>query len=399
MKTILCGPPHSGKSVLLANLQRLMPSDSFQRITANGDGEGAWSNNPNQEEVKRIRVKSHNTPEEFALWTRLINNAQQDIVLVDIGGRLQEDKVPLFQASDQFVIVCSRDMLKEEPDIVERWKTFGEDNGCKCIAIVYTVLEGKEEIYETSPIFTCQMSNLERGRYLRNSKVLKGLADTIITKSEYIPTLNFNVIAHQLGGQRSWRTKNGVLVEHACLTYKLAPVLQQLLQEEYSDIGYARIVGADSNWVASIAAKCLCGDTPEHISIYDYWTNSFVNLAKLETSDHPDDFNKGLVVNVEETDAYVRLLFNVPELGLDTARYKDYRMPVINESKPLLVSGRFPNWFMASIVMSYQSPVKYLHVPGRGYVCVEHPQIEELGSIADSKNVHGFQINQYVGKF
>ena len=57
MKTIICGPPHSGKSVFISNLVKLLPSGHYIRINANGDGEGTWSNNPNQEDVMKTRVK------------------------------------------------------------------------------------------------------------------------------------------------------------------------------------------------------------------------------------------------------------------------------------------------------------------------------------------------------
>ena len=102
MKTIVCGPPHSGKSVFISNLVRLMPSEAFQRINANGDGEGTWSNNPNQAEVQSVRIKGTNTEKDFLFWRGLIESAVQQIVLVDIGGKLQEDKAPLFDVCDSF---------------------------------------------------------------------------------------------------------------------------------------------------------------------------------------------------------------------------------------------------------------------------------------------------------
>lgn len=381
MKTIICGPPHSGKSVLIANLQKLMPTDSFQRITANGDGEGAWSNNPNQEEVMSVRVKTKNTPEEFSMWTRLIETAQQDIVLVDIGGRIQEDKIPLFNASDSFVIVCSRMMMEKEPDIVNRWKAMGEECGCQCIGIVMTVLGGKDELYATEPYFHGQLSDMERGRYNLDSPVLKALADTIITKSNYVPTINFHEIAHRLGARKSWKTQRGVSVEHSVISFGMAPALYQLLQEEYKDFGFAKLSGADTNMVASIAANCLCGETPERISIYDYWTNSFVPLAKLEKSPNPNEQNNGLIVNIIEDDSSVKLKYTIPDLGIDTAHFQEYKLPIIDETKKLFISGRFPNWFMASIVVSYKSAEVYLHVPGKGYVCVKSEINQNLGNL------------------
>ena len=83
MKTIICGPAHSGKSVFISNLVKLLPSGYYLRINANGDGEGTWSNNPDQDDVKSVRVKGTNTSEDFKRWQQQIENAKNDIVIVD----------------------------------------------------------------------------------------------------------------------------------------------------------------------------------------------------------------------------------------------------------------------------------------------------------------------------
>ena len=138
MKTIICGPPHSGKSVFISNLVRLMPSEAFQRINANGDGEGTWSNNPNQTEVRSVRIKGTNTEKDFQFWKSLIESAVQQIVLVDIGGKLQEDKAPLFEACDSFIVVSSSEDMS-------KWIRFGESHGCKCIGTVLSIIDKCEE--------------------------------------------------------------------------------------------------------------------------------------------------------------------------------------------------------------------------------------------------------------
>ena len=57
MKIIFCGPPHSGKSVFIANLIDKLPSDAYTIIRACPDGEGTWSNNQNQNETSIVRKK------------------------------------------------------------------------------------------------------------------------------------------------------------------------------------------------------------------------------------------------------------------------------------------------------------------------------------------------------
>ena len=57
MKIIFCGPPHSGKSVFIANIIEKMPTDDAIFIRACPDGEGNWSNNEKQNEIVIIRKK------------------------------------------------------------------------------------------------------------------------------------------------------------------------------------------------------------------------------------------------------------------------------------------------------------------------------------------------------
>ena len=57
MKIIFCGPPHSGKSVLIDCLRKLLPSDGLFIDRIHLDGEGAWSNYPNQDMIQTVRKK------------------------------------------------------------------------------------------------------------------------------------------------------------------------------------------------------------------------------------------------------------------------------------------------------------------------------------------------------
>ena len=57
MRVVLCGPPHSGKSVLISNIINKLPSNSYEVVRATPDGEGIWSNNENQKETSLVRKK------------------------------------------------------------------------------------------------------------------------------------------------------------------------------------------------------------------------------------------------------------------------------------------------------------------------------------------------------
>lgn len=376
MKTIVCGPPHSGKSVLISNLVRLMPSDSFQRITANGDGEGTWSNNPNQEDVMAVRHKSSNSPQEFVNWKQRIETAIQDIVLIDIGGRLQDDKGPLFDAADSFIIVSS------DPDMAPKWKSFGESHNCRCIAIIESSLTEQECIISTAPYLQARISGLERGNNLIGSIVLSALAECIVVDSCYKHTqiIDLYDVGKKLGCSKSWFTHTGVEVSNVFFTTDIAVALYDYLVDTYGSIGRYKLNGAKVNWVACIASTCLCSDNVSDISFYDEWTDTYINPAILEQSE--DYCNSDLDISIKETETAILLSFVIKSVDLDANNFTNYKLPKIDTGKALYISGRFPNWFTVSVLKSYSNKEKYLHQPGIGYFCVESSNKKNLGSLS-----------------
>lgn len=376
MKTIVCGPPHSGKSVLISNLITRMPSDSFQRITANGDGEGTWSNNPNQEDVKSVRIKSSNSPQEFANWKQRIETAIQDIVLIDIGGKLQDDKGPLFDAADSFII------LSKDPEMTPKWKSFGESHNCRCLAIIESSLKDEECIYSTEPFLHARISGLERGFALPNSIVLSALADTIVVNSGYKRSHLIDVyeIGKKIGCSSSWTTSTGVEVSNVYFRTDRAVALYDYLTANYSPLGRYKLNGAKVNWVACIASTCLCGSNVSDISFYDEWTDSYIKPSVLETAD--DYKNADLEITIAETDEAVLLSFVIKSVDLDVNLFEKYKLPNVSPRKALYISGRFPNWFTVSVLKSYKNKEKYIHQPGIGFYCVESEDKNNLGMVS-----------------
>ena len=85
MKIVFCGPPHSGKSVFIANLIDKLPTDAYTIIRACPDGEGTWSNNKNQNETAIVRKKGKFTKSFIDDACQAIDNQSNKIVLVDVG--------------------------------------------------------------------------------------------------------------------------------------------------------------------------------------------------------------------------------------------------------------------------------------------------------------------------
>lgn len=386
MKTIVCGPPHSGKSVLISNLHQLMPSDDYLCIRANGDGEGLWTNNPNQQEVDTVRKrnKSGNTMADFEVWRRRIESVNRSIVIVDIGGRLSADKIPLFEVSDTFVVISSDEKMKAE------WKAFGEAHGCRCLATIDSTLGEDDIVITEKPYLQAKLGGLTRGNDLRDRKVVQALADLLVRSSGYknIVYYNCNRLAEKLGCTTTWMTSNGVKVSNAFFQLSKAPELCRSLKTDFEPGVHYRILGAEANWVAAIAAGCLSGGNPSDVSFYDRWTSRYITPHKLGKSESPQ--NSDITIDIAEDENTVRLDFSMNVLDIDPKQFVSYQLPIIDEHKTLLVSGRFPNWFTVSVLMSYGNKEKYFRIPGltsshtENYVCVWSEDENNLGQLFKS---------------
>ena len=375
MKVIICGPSHSGKSVLIANLVRFMPSDSYLRINANGDGEGTWSNNQDQQEIIRVRTKSANTPEKFAIWTDNIKKAFQDIVIIDIGGKLQDDKIPLFEAADTFVVLSS------DPSMIAPWKDFGELHGCRCIATVESYLDGghDEIVCRESHFIHARLSGLERGNNLLESTVIKSLAELIVRISGYRRNtfIDFSKIGESIGCSMDWTTNEGIRVTHSHFNSVHGPLIYDYLTALGLMNHRCKIFGLKANWVAAIASMAL--GKYNQVFFFDERTGVFRPVVSIPKVPLDSSFERWIV---EEGKDYVCLSQNNNWSPLET-KESDITVPVLDENKPLFLSGRFPIWIVASILGSYSSKQKYLFQPGSHFYCVESDNTSELGMIKD----------------
>lgn len=160
MKIVFCGPPHSGKSVFIANLINKLPTDAYTIIKACPDGEGIWSNNKNQNETNIVRKKGKFTKSFIENSCKAIDNQTNKIVLVDVGGAISKENEQIFKHCDSFIVLSSDEKEKNE------WVNFGQSLGLECIGELDSSLEGQEKIYSREPYLQGKIVGLERGKLL-----------------------------------------------------------------------------------------------------------------------------------------------------------------------------------------------------------------------------------------
>jgi CRISPR-associated protein Csx3 len=135
------GPPHSGKSVFLAELyrqllQRRATGVFLQRVCP--DGEGMWSNEADPAIVQQIR-KKFAFSEEFITSTlqtieQLGRNRQLSLVLLDLGGKRTAENAEILRRSTHCIVLSAE---VEEP---KHWQAFAASEGCPVLAIFQSCL-------------------------------------------------------------------------------------------------------------------------------------------------------------------------------------------------------------------------------------------------------------------
>jgi len=141
------GPPHSGKSVFIAEIFKYLQKTnkiSFFLQRAAPDGEGMWSAESDQEIVKRIRRKGKFSEEFVNFVIESIKNLadQFKLVLVDCGGRITKQNYMIISSCTHFVVVSS------DRSATADWLNFCIDFcKVKCLAVFDSTLDETKTSY------------------------------------------------------------------------------------------------------------------------------------------------------------------------------------------------------------------------------------------------------------
>lgn len=135
------GPPHSGKSVFVAELYRQLLKHSnrvfLQQVCP--DGEGMWSSEADQRIVASLRKKGVFSAEFIGNTLNAIEqlgrNPRFSIVLLDLGGKLTPENAKILQCSD-FLIVLSSNLQD-----INEWQQFARSEDCETIAALQSRLQ------------------------------------------------------------------------------------------------------------------------------------------------------------------------------------------------------------------------------------------------------------------
>lgn len=398
MKIVFCGPPHSGKSVFIANLIDQLPTDAYTIIRACPDGEGTWSNNKNQNETSMVRKKGKFTKSFIEDSCQAIDNQTNKIVLVDVGGVMSKENEQVFKHCDSFVVLSSDKEKKKE------WLEFGENLGLSCVGYLDSSLEGQEEIYSREPYFQGKIVGLERGELLEDSTVIKALVSDIIQKSKYAEKTTTNdqifedtmiddtKLGFELGYGKEIFTEDGIAIRKVRWQEKAIPQIYQEIQGKVKGVQSVKINGIRANFILSAICKECRMEGVKDIQTYDIRMKQYIPIKKLPKKRGLKE-SEGLAYHLIENKENIFMDIELTKEQYSLADYQNCVLPQIREDKNLYLSGRMPLWLLASISSSYDSNKIFTFQPGKGFTCVSSLDEKDLGEVLDG--IDGINMNQY----
>ncbi len=341
-RVIVCGPPHSGKSVFLANLMRLLPPDSFYLAFAAPDGEWHWSNFGDQDLVAVVRQKGKFTDDFVGSMVSAIRANEQPLVLVDTGGVRSAANEAIFEACEGCVILSSK------PEEILAWREFAAAHNVSVLAELDSVLHGMCELYADrgDGVVRGRISGLERGHTIQ-SPTLNAVVDRLrsiirgnaeMTEGEAVCNVNGATLVRRLGVADCNDPFLGVRPEHLRSALRLTAAVAKL------DV--VRIW----NVRAAILASAYTARLPGAVELYDV-SKGYIQIP--ETTPQGDGFCPGVEWEVLPLPEFTVVKWrNTRFITVDDLR--QLVPPGVDTARPVvLVNDGPPMWMHATLARAY----------------------------------------------
>lgn len=379
MKIIVCGPPHSGKSVFLGGLTECLPVQSRYLFRACPDGEGTWTYKT--PECVLFRRKGKFTS-EICTWYEKVLSAKElaPITLVDVGGRMTVENSRIFSHCDAAIILSSCE------NAITEWRAFCKNAGLTVIAEVHSDYNAEKDT-----VSTLTVHHLERGEDVSNRPVIQKIAvrllDMTANKSELsekraenmVNKIEISELATKLGKSEKMITlPNGRVINTIQWNGGDLKTVAKILHgaDKASEV---QINGAAPAWlIAALCHEChpsvaLVNSPDGYVRVECQKPSRNTSGENLEWSTVSKD---GVItVKVQQID---------PSIPLNPSDLAKWCPPEVPFNTTVVLSGRMPNWGMAAIAMAYHGYCKAvaLFQPGVGAtVAITHSPSVELGSI------------------
>lgn len=373
MKIVVCGPPHSGKSVFIGGVCENIPRDERYLFRACPDGEFTLMYQGNGAEQYRRKGKFSQANVDWYCQS-LASCKMAPIILVDIGGiPSQENRRILMEGGVSHAIILAGDLGK-----VAEWQQFLDSCGVEVVAVINSNYNGEKDDVVSNPMV---VHHLERGDESVSSrpailavaeKILKLSLETSMSNSELsFSPLKISAVAEACGitknerGQYSWAGSD-------------LPKLAELLHHRSAEMPeVVQIDGAAPGFlVVALTHECH----PREVELNS--PDGYVRVGCRK----PEGTGAGIEFRISDgPDGYTAVegVLN-PSVPLKPEQLLQIAPPLLPMGSKVILSGRIPNWLMASLAMSYHGATKAVATfqPGVGAtVCMTHTAAVQLGAL------------------
>lgn len=144
-RVVICGPPHSGKSVFINKVKTELRRRGYWLfvLRACPDGEGDWFHetllvNSDRAMELRSRVKSRFSPELVEYYASSVANLSLPLSFVDVGGKISLENSRIMKEATDYIIVSS------DEGMIREWSKFCTGLGLRPVAELYSDLHGED---------------------------------------------------------------------------------------------------------------------------------------------------------------------------------------------------------------------------------------------------------------
>lgn len=186
---MIVGPPDSGKSVFAhALFQSLLweyPDIYLQR--AHWDGEGNYTlemgENATEDQLEAFKLRNRGTLTDrffpYQAQAILQLRRQKSLVIVDVGGMVQPQKLPVLEACTHYLIISS------QPEAVDNWHDFCSDRANLIpIAVIISTLTDVEIVHQCESYIEMTCGAWIRGKARAVPKVLLERVKKLISSNQ-----------------------------------------------------------------------------------------------------------------------------------------------------------------------------------------------------------------------
>ncbi len=341
-KLAISGPPHSGKSVFLSSLIENLP-DGCNIFRACPDGEGDWSQRTESSLAQELREKEKFSMDFVNQSVKMIDGYRNKILLVDTGGKIDGEDLPLIFARVDGIVVLSR-----EDQIVE-WEQLAKKSGKKIVAVIASGLTGENTVStDAEGVLRGRVTGLERGASV-DSAVINKLAEALKSQiAEYCEdeknadvhfgklAERLNIPRHRQGGRFDWQP------EHLQAAVSLA---KETLKDRQGNV---RVWGTAPGMVWGAIAAAV---RPLKVEQHDPF-KGYVAIPELPQS---PDGSKNLDWIIKETNSYTFIKYQIKGTNFGDRKLDEVAAPAINSAKGVVVAGKGPWWLTTAIQESYST--------------------------------------------